>query len=96
MPMGMTYVSVELTGSIRSEVLDLLVDSGSLYTWAPRAVLERLGVTPVRRRTFRTIEGRDISREVGEAFMEISGEKGTRIVVFAEGGDANVLGADTL
>ena len=45
---------------------------------------------------FRTIEGREILRDIGEAKFDLNGEKATRIVVFAERGDIAVLGVDSL
>lgn len=76
--------------------LELLVDTGSTYTWVKRARLEELGIKPIARWKFRTIEGRVIEREIGEAVIECLGERATRIVVFAEDGDAEVLGVDAL
>jgi len=94
--MGLTYAQVRVTGPKTSEELRLLVDTGSLYTWIHRATLERLGTTELGERRFRTIEGRDIRRKVGEAVIELSAERATRIIVYAEEGDAEVLGADSL
>ena len=45
---------------------------------------------------FRTIEGRVIEREIGEAVTECLGERATTIVVFAEDEDAEVLGIYSL
>jgi hypothetical protein len=47
--------------------LELLVDTGSTYTWIKRGKLTRLGVKGTGRRLFRTIGNRAIEREVGEA-----------------------------
>ena len=76
--------------------LELLVDTGSTYTWIKREKLEKLGVKPMAKWRFRTIEGRVIEREIGEAVIECLGEKATRIVVFAEETDSEVLGVDAL
>jgi len=57
-------------------------------------VLENLGVRPTAKWRFRTIDGRIIERDTGEVAVECLGERATRIVVFAERGDAEVLGAD--
>jgi predicted aspartyl protease len=45
---------------------------------------------------FKTIEGKIIERDIGEAIIECLGEKATRIVVFARKDDAEVLGVDAL
>jgi predicted aspartyl protease len=76
--------------------VELLVDTGSTYTWVPRSLLEELAVKPLTVRNFRTIDGRTLKREVGELLMEYAEERATRMVVFAEAGDAHVLGVDAL
>ncbi len=76
--------------------LELLVDTGSTYSWIRRERLEGLGIKPMTKWKFRTIEGRLIKRDMGEAVIECLGEKATRIVVFAEKNDAEVLGVDAL
>jgi len=75
---------------------ELIVDTDSTYTWVRREKLEAIGIRPSKVRKFRTIEGKTIEREVGEAVIECLGESATRIVVFAEKGDAEVMGIDTL
>lgn len=37
-----------------------------------------------------------MKREVGEVLMEYANERATRMVVFAQGGDAHILGVDAL
>ena len=76
--------------------LELLVDTGSTYTWIKRGRLERLGIRPMGRRRFRTIEGRVVEREIGEAIVECLGERATCIIVFAEEDDVEVLGVTAL
>ncbi len=83
-------------GGERCEEVELTVDTGSTYSWIPGPVLQRLGVRPVRRARFRTIEGRVIERWVGHALMEYGGEEAPTVVVFAEEGDACVLGLHAL
>jgi predicted aspartyl protease len=80
----------------RGADLKLIVDTGSAYTWIKRERLKRLGIKPTGRVRFRTIKGELIEREVGEAIIECMGEKATRIVVFAEKEDVEVLGVDAL
>ena len=76
--------------------LELLVDTGSTYTWIKRGRLEKLGIRPMGRRRFRTIEGRVVEREIGEAIVECLGERATCIIVFAEEDDVEVLGVTAL
>ena len=80
----------------KSRQIELLVDTGSTYTWVPRGLLEDLSVRPSTARNFRTIDGRTLKRDVGEVLMECVNEKATRMVVFAEKGDSQVLGVDAL
>lgn len=94
--MGFTLVEVKIFGEKGSETLKLLAGTGSLLTWIPRKILEKIGVTPISRRKFKTIEGRLVERDVGEAVIELMGEKATRLVVFGEEGDALVLGVEAL
>ena len=96
--MSLTYADVRAWGKEgRSKDFHLLVDTGSIFTWVDGDSLRALGVEPLaeKRKKFRTIEGREILRDVGEATLELAGEKATRIVVFAEKGDAPVLGVDS-
>jgi predicted aspartyl protease len=90
--MGHTNATVKLYGLDRSRFrqVELLVDRESNYTWVPRALLEEISIKPLTVRNFRTIDGRTLKREVGEALMEFVNERATRMVVFAEHGDANV------
>jgi predicted aspartyl protease len=92
----LTYAQVRIIGSKASHDLRLLVDTGSLYTWIERKILDQVGVRDLGTRRFKTIEGRDIERQVGEAVIESSGERATRIVVYANERDAQVLGVDSL
>lgn len=76
--------------------LELLVDTGSTYTWISRGRLEKLDVQPMTKWRFKTIEGRVVERAIGEVVVECLGERATSIVVFAEEGDAEVLGVHAL
>ena len=58
--------------------------------------LEAIGIRPSKVRKLKTIEGKTIEREVGEATIECMGEKATSIVVFAEKDDVEVMGVVTL
>jgi predicted aspartyl protease len=75
---------------------ELIVDTGITYTWIRRERLEAIGVKPSKARKFRTIEGKTIEREVGEAVIECLGERAMSIVVFAERDDAEVMGVVAL
>jgi predicted aspartyl protease len=78
------------------ELSDVIVDTGSAYTWLPRPVLESLGLTPERVVDFVTTDGRQIERGVGFANLYVARASAPDIVVFAERGDLVLLGAHTL
>ncbi len=64
---GLTRVKVFVRnpGTGVGREVELIVDTGSVFTWISRRVLEEIGVKPRRVRLFRTIDGRVVSREVG-------------------------------
>ena len=64
--------------------VELLVDTGSTCTWIKRRRLEEIGIRPMDRRRFRTIDNRIVKREVGEAVVECLGRRVVTIAVFAE------------
>ena len=70
------------------------MDTGAAYSWISRTRLDGLGVRPVRRMQFRTIEGHTIERELAPVFVATDGFTGGDSVV--EPGDREVLGAHTL
>jgi predicted aspartyl protease len=81
-----TVVSVE----------DTLVDTGSEATWVPRSILESLGVTVERQRSFIVADGRRIDRDIGYAIVHAGGTATIDEVVFAEETDFPILGAHSL
>jgi hypothetical protein len=80
--MGLTYATVTVFGENgRRKEFRLLVDAGSVFTWIDTETLKDLGIKPLadKKKKFRTIEGREILRDVGEATLELSGERATRL-----------------
>ena len=96
--LGHTTAKVTLRGPdpSRSEQVEILVDTGSTYTWVSKALLRRLKIGGRTARNFRSMDGSLLERRVGEAVVEYDGERATTIVVFAEECDAQVLGLHTL
>ncbi|MEW6685881.1 MAG: hypothetical protein AB1393_06710 [Candidatus Edwardsbacteria bacterium] len=92
--MGHTYTKIKVYNRdlSRFEEVSLLVDTGSTYSWISRDRLVNIGVVPVKVRKFKTIDGKSVEREIGEAVIECMEERGTTVVVFAEKGDSEVLG----
>ena len=75
----------------------LLVDTGSEYTWAPGATLEKLGVAREKKDLeFVMANGQKITRSVGFAIIRVDQSFTVDEVVFAEKGDLLLLGARTL
>lgn len=91
----MMIESAERRGEMRT-VEDALVDTGSEYTWAPRSVLERLGIRPEMTQRFVVADGRQLDRAVGIAIVHAAGTKAPDYVVFGEPGDMVILGARAL
>ena len=75
---------------------DVLVDTGSELSWLPRSVLEQIGLVPRRRYTFATVTGQVVSRAVAYAILAAEGFETIDDVVFAEPGDAHLLGVRTI
>ena len=80
----------------RWEAVQALVDTGASYTWAPREVLDRLGVQPEFRWEFETADGRIIERDVAETRARLDGQQRVTLVVFGDAGSRPLLGAYTL
>lgn len=97
--MGAVYATFGVTNPRHPErevPLELLVDTGALYSVLPISVLRELAIDPQERKTFKTADGRRIERAVGEAVFAFNGERGTCKVVFGVEEDATVLGVTAL
>ena len=81
---------------VRSDVPNVMVDTGSEYTWMPRTVLEALGLLPIRTVRFVTADGRQIERAVCFGNVYAGGSSAPDILVFADAGDMVLLGAHAL
>lgn len=95
--MGIFRTTIELSPwpdhDKRLLLRDVIVDTGSEYTWIPRTQLQGLGVTAARSERFKTADGRVLEREIGFAMVFAGGRASPTIVVFAEDGDMVLLGA---
>jgi predicted aspartyl protease len=95
--MGYTLAKVNVYNpkdELLKEEFELLVDTGSTYTWIRRGKLTKLGIKSMGR--LRCIDNRIIERDVGEAVIECLGRRAASIVVFAEEKDNEVLGLHAL
>ncbi len=99
--MGFVEVPVKIVSTEdgrREVMLEMLVDTGAMFTVVPRAVLHDLGVRPRSSRLFQTIEGKPIQRDVGVSEIEVQGEQppGPVPVVFGDPDVGVVLGVTAL
>lgn len=97
--MGFTYVKVKLVNPASpdlSEAVELLVDTGAVYTIVPEGVLEKLHIKRRGRRVFQTVNKQKIERDVGVAMVEYMDRVAGTNVIFGEKKDMSVLGVTTL
>ena len=98
--MGIFRTTIEIAAgtnpTARRELTDVLVDTGSEYSWIPEAVLADIGVTPVRVDRFESADGRILERPVGLAVIFAGGRSAATMVVFANPGEMTLLGAHGL
>jgi predicted aspartyl protease len=76
--------------------VEVLVDTGSELTWLPADVLEKAGISPVRKRSFQTVTKQHLEREVGYAILRVEEHETVDEVVFAQSGDVSLLGVRTI
>lgn len=75
----------------------LLVDTGSEYTWITGSLLEKIGIAREKKDVlFKMANGQQISRSVGFAIVRVEKAFTVDEVVFAEKGDLLLLGARSL
>jgi|GEM_PF-549876 len=87
--------NVSQLGGIR-EFPETLVDTGSEFTWIPRAVLESLDIKVQRRQGFIVADGRHLERDIGYAIVHAAGFATADDVVFAEAEDLVLLGVRSI
>ena len=97
--MGMTIVRATLQrpdgrGSPRR--LELLIDSGAIYSVVPARTWKALGLVPTRDADFALADGTVVHRGVAEARFTIAGVSATSPIVCGEEQDSALLGAVTL
>jgi predicted aspartyl protease len=76
--------------------IDVLVDTGAELTWLPAELLQKIGIQPRRKRTFRTATTQLIERDVGYVILRAEGYETTDEVVFALPTDLSLLGVRTI
>ena len=97
--MGFTTVRVAIANPrepAKTLEVDLLVDTGAMYSIVPRKLLTALKIQPDGKRSFTLASGTKIQREVGGAIYKFDGVIGHASVVFGEAGDQALLGVTAL
>ncbi len=97
--MGYVKVRVKISNIEKLEKfkeLDLIVDTGAIYTVISRRILEELEIKPIGKRRFKLANGEVIEREVGICRIDYKDLFTHSIVVFGEETDMQILGVTTL
>ncbi len=97
--MGLTALMIKVGNPAKpniTEDIELLVDSGAIYSVIPARVLRRLGIRALGREEFRLADGSRITRRKGVALFRYGDKAGGADVIFGEPGDSQLLGALTL
>lgn len=91
--MGLLQVDVELkTIEGASRTVQMLVDSGAVYSCLPRKDWQALGLRKKQRCRFDLIDGTMIERDVSECIFRYAGLEATSIVILGEDDDVALLG----
>jgi predicted aspartyl protease len=97
--MGITHVKAvvfNLTDPSQRMEIELLVDSGAMYTIVPARVLTSLAIRPHSERVFLLADGRQVTWPVGNAGFTIGERQGASTIVFGSDGAPALLGIATL
>ncbi|MEM2936154.1 MAG: hypothetical protein QW231_03140 [Candidatus Bathyarchaeia archaeon] len=97
--LGFTYAKVRIHNPAdltKFDEIELLVDTGAVFSSVPRPILEKLGLEPVEHRGLRVYGGARIERDIGGLLFEYSGNRAVGPVIFGEPKDTPVLGATAL
>jgi predicted aspartyl protease len=99
MSLGLTTLTIDLGNPARPGIwvkIDLLVDSGAIYSVVPAPELRRLGIRSISKEEFVLADGSKVVRRKGVAVFRYGKRIGGADVVFGEPGDSTLLGALTL
>ncbi len=97
--MGLTVVRIEVGNPAkptRTEEVEFLIDSGTIYSVVPARILKRLGIKALATEEFRFADGTTIKHKKGIALFRHGKRAGGADVIFGQPGDSILLGALTL
>jgi len=97
--MGFTNVKVRIsnpTDLTKLRDIELLVDSGALFTAIPCTLLEELALEPIARRRLKVFGGAIVERDTGVIVIEYGAARAGVPVVFGEREDLPILGVTAL
>jgi len=97
--MGYTKAKVKIANPsqpTRYRDVELLVNTGALYTVVNGRSLRELGIESVDKMEFYSINNEKLIRDVGVSVVELMGRKWLTNVIFGEDADNEVLGVTTL
>ena len=97
--MGLFTVPATLSNPIDSErrlVLDLIVDTGAVYTMLPAPVVQELGLEMPRERRVVLANGEHVTYRVGIVDLELQGEEWPTFFLEGPPDSLALLGAFTL
>jgi len=80
----------------KSEVVEFLADTGSIYTMIPESTLKKLDIEKTGARRFKIASGEIREYPVGEAYIEIEGLGATSVVIFGPEETTSLLGVTSL
>ena len=85
-----------LNNGEKAESLDAVVDSGAAYTWIPSPLLQKMGVSPLRKQKLKIANGQVIERDAGVVQIQFRGQTGPTRIIFGDPKSEPLLGAITL
>ena len=96
--MGAFRVSIEIGDpqGQRFEPVEALADTGASFTWLPRSILDRLGISPTEDSEFILADGRRTTYGMAWTLIRIEGRTQPTPVVFGDEGTDPLLGVVTL
>ena len=97
--MGITEVAVEISNPrdpTNWQKLDLIADTGAIFSMIPKTVLDQLGISSYADETFYLADGTQIRRPMGDVFIRIDGKARTVPTIFGEANDTPLLGVTAL